>query len=93
VPCLNREKHLFVEFIRGIVAKLTTNIAFIHFGISLSGGHPFSLFFVPINLTAAKNIANIKHRGVVSSFLYIPTIWILISSIIFEIVMGAVFQL
>ncbi|WP_404451909.1 hypothetical protein LG329_16400 [Virgibacillus necropolis] len=79
--------------IGGVVADLTANFAFIHFCISLSGGILFSLFFVPINLKVAKSIANIKHCGVASSFVHIQTIWTLVCSIIFEIVMSIVLQL
>lgn len=81
-------------FIIGIaVADLTANLAIIHFCISVSVGLLFSLFFVPINLKVAKHIADIKHRGVVISFVRIQTIWILVCAVIFEIVLSIFMQL
>ncbi|MBO1511047.1 hypothetical protein [Metabacillus bambusae] len=80
-----------VYIIGSSVAELTTNLGVIHFFISVSGGFLFSLLFIPINLQVAKKIADIKHRSVVSSFLRIETIWILICSVIFEIILGNLF--
>ncbi|MFV2047438.1 hypothetical protein ACEWK1_08680 [Metabacillus sp. YM-086] len=46
------------------VAEFTSNLVIIHLCIALSGGFLFSLFFVPINLQVAKNIAEIKQCSV-----------------------------
>ena len=82
-----------VFIIGGLVADLTANLAIIHFCISLSAGFLFSLFFVPINLKVAKNIATIKYRGVGRSFIYIQLTWTLVSSVIFELVLITAMQL
>ncbi|MGP4038531.1 hypothetical protein ACTWP4_01285 [Gracilibacillus sp. D59] len=75
------------------VAEITSNMAIIHFCISISGGLLFSLFFVPINLKVATNIAKIKDCSVVNAFIRIEIIWILVCSLIFEIVLIIVIQL
>lgn len=75
------------------VAELTSNLVIIHLCISLSGGLLFSLLFVPINLKVAKNIADIKYRSVMNSFIRIEIIWILVCSLIFEIIFSFVIQL
>lgn len=68
------------------VAELTTNLGVIHFFICVSGGILFSVMFIPINLQVAKKIAKLKNQSVMSSFLRIEMIWILICSVIFEII-------
>ncbi len=75
------------------VAELTTNFVIIHLSISLSGGLLFSLFFVPINLKVAKNIAEIKQCSVFDSFISIEMIWLLVCSLIFELVLNIVNKL
>ncbi|MDL4839816.1 hypothetical protein [Aquibacillus rhizosphaerae] len=75
------------------VAGLTTNLVIIHFTISISGGLLFSMYFVPINFKVAKNVAKIKVRGVVNSFVRIQIIWIIVSAIIFEMFFCIVLQL
>ncbi len=75
------------------IAELTSNMIIIHLCISLSGGFLFSLFFVPINLKVAKNIAEIKQCSVLDSFMSIEIIWLLICSLIFEIILNIVIKL
>jgi len=75
------------------VEELTSNLVIIHLCISISGGFLFSLFFVPINLKVSKNIADIKNRSVMISFIRIEIIWILVCSLIFEIIFSIVIQL
>ncbi|GEN32098.1 hypothetical protein HNQ35_002551 [Cerasibacillus quisquiliarum] len=74
------------------VAGLTTNSAIVHFSISLSGGLLFSLYFVPFNLKVAKRIAKINFHSVQRCFVRIQIIWIIVCSIIFEIIMNVVMQ-
>ncbi|WP_257536019.1 hypothetical protein [Metabacillus litoralis] len=69
------------------VAEFTSNLMIIHLCIALSGGFLFSLFFVPINLQVAKNIAEIKQCSVLDSFISIEVIWLLVSSLIFELIL------
>ena len=75
------------------VAELTSNLVIIHFCISLSGGLLFSLFFLPINLKVAKNIAEIKQCSVLDSFISIEIIWLLVCSLIFEVILNTVIKL
>lgn len=83
----------FAIFIVGAsVAELTANLIIIHLSISISGGFLFSLFFLPINLKVAKNIAEIKERSKLMSFIRLELVWILICSLIFEIILRIVFQ-
>ena len=82
-----------IFIIGGLVADLTANLAIIHFCIALSAGFLFSLFFVPINLKVAKNIATLRSRGVGRSFIYIQITWTLVCSVIFELVLITVMQL
>ena len=81
-------------FIIGIlVGDLTSNFVIIYLCISLSGGFLFSIYFVPVNLKVAKNIAEIKRRSVASSFVRLQTIWILVCSFTFAIVLNIVIRL
>ena len=75
------------------VAELTSNLVIIHLCISISGGFLFSLFFVPINIKVSQNIADIKNRSVMISFIRIEIIWILVCSLIIEIIFSIVIQL
>jgi len=70
------------------VAELTSNLVIIHLCISLSGGFLFSLFFVPINIKVAKNIAKIKKCSVLYTFINIEIIWLFVCSLIFEITLN-----
>ncbi|WP_249872841.1 hypothetical protein [Oceanobacillus saliphilus] len=73
--------------IGSLVADLTSNFVIIYLCISLSGGFLFSFYFVPFNLKVAKNIGNIKGDSVTISFMYLQTLWIIVSSLIFGIVL------
>ncbi|HAM81989.1 hypothetical protein [Ornithinibacillus bavariensis] len=82
-----------VFIIGSFVSELTSNIAIIHFCISLSVGFLFSLFFVPINLKVARNIAKIKNRSVWISIVRIEIIWIIVCALIFAVIFNIVIQL
>ena len=69
--------------IGSLVADLTSNFVIIYLCISLSGGFLFSFYFVPFNLKVAKNIASLKDDSIAISFMYLQTIWIIVSSLIF----------
>lgn len=69
--------------IGNLVADFTSNFVIIYFCISLSGGFLFSSYFVPFNLKVAKNIASIKNISIAIAFVYLQTIWLLVSSFIF----------
>lgn len=70
--------------IASIVAKVTTSIAIVFIFVSLAVGFLFSLYFVPINWKVVNNLGK-KNRPL--SFMYLQTIFILISSLIFGIVL------
>ncbi len=69
--------------IGSLVADFTSNFVIIYFCIALSGGFLFSFYFVPFNVKVAKNIARIKNLSVAVAFVYLQTVWILVSSLIF----------
>ncbi|MFA1822649.1 hypothetical protein ACDX78_21270 [Virgibacillus oceani] len=79
--------------IGSLVADFTSHLAIIYLCISLSGGFLFSFYFVPINLKVAKNVAGIRQRSVESSFVYLQTIWIVVCSSFFAIVMYMIIPL
>lgn len=82
-----------VFIVGNLVSDITSNLAIIYLCISISGGFLFSLFFVSINLIVAKQIAKIKNRSVMTSFIHIEMVWLLVCSVIFAIVFGIVIQL
>lgn len=75
-----------IYIIGGIVSNFTTNYVLIHISIALSGGLLFPLYFVPINVEVAKNIANIKQQSTIKTFIWIQFTWILVYSVLFEII-------
>lgn len=70
-----------------LLSKLTSNFVIVFLCISLSSGVLFSLYFVPLNLKVAKNIGNIKGSHTSKSFIYLQTIFIFVSSLVFAIVL------
>lgn len=82
-----------VFIIGSFVSELTSNLAIIHFSISISGGFLFSLYFVPINLKVAEHIASIKNHNVMISFIGIEIIWVLVCTLIFAIIFNIAIQL
>lgn len=70
-----------------LLSKLTSNFVIVFLCISLSSGVLFSLYFVPLNLKVAKNIGNIKGNQTSKSFIYLQTIFIFVSSLVFAIVL------
>ncbi|WP_010530181.1 hypothetical protein [Lentibacillus jeotgali] len=71
--------------IGGLVENITTKPLLVYISILLSGGFLFSLYFVPINLKAAKNMANTMGCDVVKALICIQTIFIIVCSVIFGI--------
>jgi len=82
-----------IVIIGSVVGQLTSSLVIVHLCVSLSGGILFSLFFIPINLKVAQNIAIKKHCGVTTSFVKIQGSWIIVCSIIFELVMTSVLKI
>jgi len=82
-----------VFMIGSFVSELTSNLAIIHFSISISGGILISIYFVPINLKVAKHIASVKKRNVWIYFMGIEIIWVLVCSLIFAVIFSIVIQL
>lgn len=70
-----------------LLSKFTTNFVIVFISISISGGFLFSLYFAPFNLKVAKNIGNIKGNHTLKSFIYLQTIFIFVSSLVFAIVL------
>jgi hypothetical protein len=82
-----------VFIVGSLVSGMTSNLAIAQICIYISGGLLFSLFFVPINLEVAKQIAKLKNRSVMISFIYIEIVWILVCSLIFAIAFRIVMKL
>jgi hypothetical protein len=73
--------------IGSILADFTTNIIIVFVCVSLSGGFLFSLYFVPLNLKVAKEISRIRGIRTTKSFMHVQSVWIIISSLIFAVVL------
>lgn len=71
--------------IANLVADFTSNFVIIYLCTALSGGFLFSFYFMPLNLEVAKKIGSLKGNSVAKSFIYLQTIWITVSSLIFVI--------
>ncbi|WP_449539723.1 hypothetical protein [Ferdinandcohnia sp. Marseille-Q9671] len=82
-----------VFVIGSAVSDVTANFVIVHLCMSLTGGFLFSLYFVPINVKVAAHRANLKQTNVVRPFVYIQTMWIIVSSIIFGIGLNLVIRL
>ncbi|WP_085524779.1 hypothetical protein [Tuberibacillus sp. Marseille-P3662] len=78
--------------IGGIVENSTTNSLLVHLCMSFSGGLLFSLYFVPINFKTAKSIADITDNNVVKCLICIQSIFILVCSVIFEVIAISLFN-
>ncbi len=82
-----------VYIIGGAVGKFSSNLVIIHLCISLSAGILFSLYFLPINLIVAKNVAETMARSSMNSFIRIQIMWIIACSLIFQIILIIAIQL
>ncbi|WP_088075553.1 hypothetical protein [Litchfieldia alkalitelluris] len=81
-----------IFFIGSAIAKVTSNTFIITLGITLSVGFLFSLYFIPINLKVASNVAEeTQEHSVLVTFLIINVYWILASSFIFLMIFSVVF--
>jgi len=81
-----------VFIIGSAVASLTTSQFLVNLCISLSVAIIFSLYFLPINLKVAKDIAVTKKRSSYNSFIRIEIIWILVITAILQIILSLVLQ-
>lgn len=75
-----------------VVGTLTANPILIFLCISLSGGLIFSLYFLPINLKVAQEIAVIKKISTLNSFLRLEAVWITVVAMIYVIVLNTLVQ-
>lgn len=74
------------------VGNLTASPILIYLCISLSGGLIFSLYFLPINLKVAREIAVIKKLSSLNSFLRLEAVWITVVAMIYVIVLNTIVQ-
>ncbi|MFD1928913.1 hypothetical protein ACFSFY_12800 [Sporosarcina siberiensis] len=81
-----------VFFIGGAVAGLTTSQFLVNLCISLSVAIIFSLYFLPINLKVAQDIADTKKRSTYNSFIRIEIVWIVVITAILQIILSIVIQ-
>lgn len=79
-----------IFIVGGAVNKLTTNPFLTYLSVSLSGGIIFSLYFLPINLKVAKEIAATEKISSLNSFLRLEAVWIVVFTAIWLIVLTAV---
>lgn len=77
-----------IFIIGNAVAKITSQLIIIYLCVLLSAGFLFSLYFFPINLKVAKNVAEVKHSSVISSFIRIQCFWVLACSLIIGIIIS-----
>lgn len=78
--------------IGSVVASLTTNQFLINLCVSLSGAIIFSLYFLPINIKVAQDIAVTKKRSSYNSFIRIEIMWIIVVATIFQIILSIAIQ-
>lgn len=71
-----------------VLSDLITSKYLISLGVSLSGGLLFSLYFLPINLKVARNIAIERNVSISHSFLRLVIGWVLVGALIFGLVIG-----
>lgn len=73
-------------------ANLTTSQFLVNLCISFSVAIIFSLYFLPINLKVAQDIAITKKRSSYNSFIRIEIMWILVVAAIVQIILSLVLQ-
>ncbi|WP_432356044.1 hypothetical protein [Sporosarcina sp. A2] len=81
-----------VFIIGSAVASLTTSQFLVNLCISLSVAIIFSLYFLPINLKVAQDIAVTKKRSSYNSFIRIEIMWILVITAILQIISSLILQ-
>lgn len=81
-----------VFIIGSAVASLTTSQFLVNLCISLSVGIIFSLYFLPINLKVAQDVAGTKKRSSYDSFIRIEIVWVLVIAAISQITLSIVIQ-
>ncbi len=67
------------------ISNITNSIIINYLCILFSVGFLFSLYFLPINLKVARNIAISKKHSFLSCFLMIEVVWIVVAAILFGI--------
>lgn len=67
------------------ISNITNSIIINYLCILFSVGFLFSLYFLPINLKVARNIAVSKKHSFLSCFLMIEVVWIVVAAILFGI--------
>lgn len=78
--------------IGSFVAEFTSSFILTYISISLSGGFLFSFYYVPVNVKVAKNIAVIRRQSPIITFVHLQTIWGLVFSVLFALILGIVIQ-
>lgn len=74
-----------VFYVSLTISNITNSIIINYLCILFSVGFLFSLYFLPINLKVARNIAVTKKHSFLSCFLVIEVIWIVFAAILFGI--------
>lgn len=72
------------------VGDLTTNPILVYLSISLSGGLIISLYFLPINLKVAREMAIRKKVSTLNLFLRLESMWIIAVAIVYVIVLNTI---
>ena len=74
-----------VFYVSLTISNITNSIIINYLCILFSVGFLFSLYFLPINLKVARNIAVTKKHSFLSCFLMIEVVWIVVAAILFGI--------
>ncbi|WP_077319085.1 hypothetical protein [Virgibacillus proomii] len=81
-----------IFFVGNALDNIITSRFLIYLGISFSGSCIFSLYFLPINLKVTRSIAVARKSSALHSFLRSETVWVLVGTVIWGILMGIVFR-
>lgn len=81
-----------VFFVGNALENIIANKYVIYLGISLSGGLLFSVYFLPVNLKVARNIADERNSSFLQEFFLLEIKWILAAALIWGLGMGILFQ-
>ncbi|UOQ87287.1 hypothetical protein [Gracilibacillus salinarum] len=76
-----------VFIVGNFVSTITSSVVIVHFFISLTSGILSSLFFIPFHVKVARQMAAIKNRTVLQTFIRIEAVCVCICSTIFESVL------
>lgn len=74
-----------VFYVSLTISNITNSIIINYLCILFSVGFLFSLYFLPINLKVARNIAVSKKHSFLSCFLMIEVVWIVVAAILLRI--------